>query len=177
MNACGHFKVPKAFSQSYLSVASMVSIETRFAIVYHNVEAVLPKDLLVEEANKTWLKIRPTSPVILSLVKGGPAKKTDSLTSNSAIQDMVQARNAKAWSSHAPSQEDLFEDQPEPKAKRQKISTPMVVTIDVGGTSVETLLVGQRPSRSDLLVPLEAKQIDAVLTAIQDSGAKPKAAK
>ena len=120
MNACGHFKIPKAFSQSYLSVGSMVSI-TRFAIVYHNVETVVPKDLLVEEANNTWLQIRPTSPAILSLVKGGPAKKTDSLTSNSAIQDMVHARNTKAWSSHAtPGQEDLFEDQPEPKAKRQQ---------------------------------------------------------
>ncbi len=64
-----HFKVPRAFSQSHLSVCSMVSIETRFAIAYQNAEAMAPKDLLVEWANQTWLKIRPTAPAILNLVK------------------------------------------------------------------------------------------------------------
>ena len=52
-----------------------------------------------------------------------------------------------------------------PRKRKQSIN-PELVTIDVNGQEVECLMQGQRPTKSDLVIPLVPQQMEAVLTYI-----------
>ena len=103
--------------------------------------------LLVEHDDRTFLKIRPTARVIVQLMCG-KHEKNASLSGSTALEELITKRN-RTWenqSQQATKDSQFFgEGQPEAsgrKAKKPKLQSNDLVTIDVNGHQVGCLLVG-----------------------------------
>ncbi|CAK9047287.1 Uncharacterized protein SCF082_LOCUS26590 [Durusdinium trenchii] len=134
----------------------------------------IPEQLLVSLGGKSFLKIRPTSQVIVSLICG-KAPKNSSLSSSAALASLIQQRNEKGQKRGSDGGEgaEVFQA----GAKKRKVTKPeagikedQIITIDVDGSNVEVLwnCGASRPSRFDLCVVLEPEALAAVFSKLQE---------
>ena len=161
--------LPVSMQVSKLKQEAMVEISNRISIRFEEEKPILiPETALVESHGHKWLRLRPTNQQIVMLLCGPKAGKNASLTSCTTIQELVNQRN-EAWTKETPEGpgvESMFEEEKATK-KRKVSSNPEIVSINVGGTEIECLMQGQRPSRSDLIVPLKEEQLTAILNHIR----------
>lgn len=69
------------------------------------------------------------------------------------------------------------EDKPKPSAKKRKREDPEVVSVPLAGVAISCLMQGQRPTKSDVVVPLEASQLEPIFELLQEDADQLKARK
>ena len=135
---------------SKLPAMNQVEIKssTTYTISFGDNAAIqIPPALLVEYDDRTFLKIKATARIIVQLVCG-KHEKNASLSGSTALEELITKRN-RTWenqSQQATKDSQFFgEGQPEAsgrKAKKPKLQSNDLVTIDVNGHQVGCLLVG-----------------------------------
>ena len=150
--------------------------------------ASFPSTMVVEFENKKYLRLRPTHYGLLSLLSKGKATKNASLAASPALASLVNMRNEaarnqfKCSDNAAEGGHDAFDppadhtqDESEGENAQRSSSSkktpkvppgPYTVDIEVNGTNVQMLMLGVRPSKSDLLVEMEAGQLHSVFTTL-----------
>ena len=145
-----------------------IKSSTTYTISFGDNAAIqIPPALLVEYDDRTFLKIKATARIIVQLVCG-KHEKNASLSGSTALEELITKRNH-TWENHSlqATQDSQFfgEGKPEAsgrEAKKQKLQSNGLVAVHVNGQQVECLMLGQRPSRCDLMVPLDELQLSAV---------------
>ncbi len=139
----------------------MVSFVQRMELRYQEEDSILvPKDLISQKLDKTWLQLRPTSQAIIHFLAGTKPGRNASLSSSTTLQNLIKLRNAKVDQpqDQADPADNLFEGEPSPKRKIRRrgcsIMEPHVISIQVQGQDIQCLVAGSRPRASDLIVEL-----------------------
>ena len=107
----------------------MVSFVQRMDLQYQDEAPILiPKELIFQKLDKTWLQIKATSQPMIHFISGNRFGKNSSLVSSTTLQKMLKDRNAKIdqAADKEPAQ-NLFEGEPwslplSPSRSRIKIS-------------------------------------------------------
>ena len=89
-----------------------------------------------------------------------------SLSHSEKLKQLLKARNEKFGGEPEPDQEELFEEKPRPGTSTKRKAAAMETTnvvLEVGGTNINCLMVGSRPTRSDLTIGLQPDQIQAIV--------------
>ena len=128
---------------------------------------LIPKELIFEKLDKTWLQIKATSQPMIHFISGNRSGKNSSLVSSTTLQKMLKDRHAKIdqAADKEPAQ-NLFEGEPQsPKRKIRRRATmdPSIVTIQVQNRDIHCLVAEQRAKSSDLVIELDASQIQAIV--------------
>ena len=152
----------------------MVEINYRVEIQFQDEKAItVPKDLIIQFKGHTYIKLRPTSLPMVQLIHGGKVAKNASLSPSTTLKQLIKARNDMYKGQVPPeeNQEELFDDK-EPVPGSKKPFRPLeeegtTLQIDCDGTSIDCLMVGQRPSRTDFTFLLEANQVEAIVKAMR----------
>ena len=146
----------------------MVSFVQRMELQYQDEAPILiPKELIFEKLDKTWLQIKATSQPMIHFISGNRSGKNSSLVSSTTLQKMLKDRNAKIdqAADKEPAQ-NLFEGEPQsPKRKIRRRATmdPSIVTIQVQNQDIHCLVAEHRAKSSDLVIELDASQIQAIV--------------
>eukprot|EP00435_Cladocopium_sp_Y103_P070183 s288_g34.t1 len=158
----------------------MVTINTRVELQFQGGKSItIRKDLIIQFDGKSYLKLRPTSFPIVQFIHGCKVAKNASLSSSTTLKGLIQARNDK-YKRHEPQEEGqdtLFDDDTEPAPGSKKPFDPLenestIVEIDCAGTSIECLMVGKRPARTDFTFLLEPSQVEAIVVAMRQTSSK-----
>ena len=153
---------------------AMVAISSRVEIQFMEEKPIIiPKDLLVTHAGQSYLKLRPTAQPIVQFLHGSKIGKNASLSQSPKLKELVTARNDK-YQEDAPEDEqpkdELFQDKPGTSTKRKAAAMETTnVLLDVDGTMINCLMVGNRPTKSDLTISLEPSQIEAVVKHVRST--------
>ena len=147
-----------------------VHVSSAVVLQFGGNKAIIPESLIMEHADKKYLKLSATSHVILGLLCGSYPKNA-SLASSPALQEMVTARNEAAKGDGAEESEvdPMFGEALVSKKRKRGGSSAMMdkeVVIKVGEASVACLWQGSRPSRADLAVLIDASMLTAVFNKI-----------
>ena len=153
----------------------MVEINYRVEIQFQDEKPItVPKDPIIQFKGQTYIKLRPTSLPIVQLIHGGKVAKNASLSSSTTLKQLIKARNERYNGQMPPeeNQEELFDDQePVPGSKRPfrplEEEQGITLQIDCDGTSIDCLMMGQRPSRTDFTFLSKANQIEASVKAMR----------
>lgn len=138
----------------------------------------VPADLIQEHGGRQWLKLRPTNYGINRIICGSKGGKVNASFSNhEKYQSFLQKRNQLWLKDH--DEEPLFkkeakeqvpEETGKTKAKKRKrCDDPEVLQVPLGTATIDCLMQGQRPTKSDLVVPLEAKHLEPIMAMVQKS--------
>ena len=152
----------------------MVEISSRVELKFQDEKPIcLPKDLIIQFDGHQYLKLRPTSFPIVQFIHGGKVAKNASLSSSTTLKGLIQARNDQ-YQGNVPQeegQEALFDDANGPAAGSKR-PLDQLVQIDCNGTSIDCLMVGKRPARTDFTFLLEASQVEAIVMAMRKTSTK-----
>ena len=157
----------------------MVEINTRVELQFQDEKATTtPKDLIIQFQGQQYLKLKPTSLPMVQFMHGVKVAKNASLSSSTTLKGLIQARNDK-YKGQEPQeegQEALFDDDnlKEPAAGSKRPLDPLgergtIVQIDCDGTSIDCLMVGKRPARTDFTFLLEPSQVEAIVMAMRQT--------
>ena len=58
---------------------------------------------------------------------------------------------------------------PKPESKKRKLDEPEVVQVPLGVATIDCLMQGQRPTKSDVVLPLEANHLEPVFELLQQN--------
>ena len=159
---------------------AMVEISSRVELKFQDEKPIcLPKDLIIQFDGHQYLKLRPTSFPIVQFIHGGKVAKNASLSSSTTLKGLIQARDDQ-YQGNVPQeegQEALFDDANGPAAGSKRpldqLEEPgTIVQIDCNGTSIDCLMVGKRPARTDFTFLLEASQVEAIVMAMRKTSTK-----
>ena len=163
---CSSKPVPLAWPYPIAMVAISSRVEIQFM---EEKPSIIPKDLLVSHAGQSYLKLRPTAQPIVQFLHGSKIGKNASLSQSPKLKELVTARNDK-YQEDAPEDEppkdELFQDKQQSGTSTKRKAGAMETTnvfLDVDGTTINCLMVGSRPTKSDLIICLEPSQIEAVV--------------
>ena len=140
----------------------------------------VPAEMVETFEGNAFLRIRPTCQTICRLVTKS-TEKNQSLTASSQLQTMVQDRNeaaVKKLSEGDTETLDLFESgaassEPMNNAKKRKVNAgEYTVNISVAEKTVEVLMRGNRPTRSDLMVRMDPAQLEVVFQVLGEDSAE-----
>ena len=138
----------------------------------------VPATLLQEHGGRQWLKLRPTSQPMNQMVHG-KVDKNASFSNHPKFQDFIAKRN-QVWAKEE-TEDQVWdaanEDEPKPSAKKRKREDPEVVSVPLAGVAISCLMQGQRPTKSDVVVPLEASQLEPIFELLQEDADQLKARK
>ena len=156
------------------NLLTMVEITTRVQISFQGEKPVtIPQELVFENDGQKWLKLRPTAQPIIQLIQGGRIGKNASLSSSSALKSLLDARNTAflqgRLDSEANNGENLFEDAAKQPKKKQKL-VDEIVHLEVGDNTVQCLVYGNRPTRSDLAILLDPNHLEPVILHFRNAG-------
>ena len=171
--------------------AIMVELRQSWEVKWQDGKWVSFAASMVEEfENNKYLRLRPTHAGLLTMLSKGTPSKNASLAASPALANLVKMRNAAALSlfdvAAAPEAEENAVSQPDDdpgnensegdsecaeqdariKKKRKIPPGPYTVVIPVNGTNVQLLMMGVRPSKSDLLVQMEPAQLASVFATL-----------
>ena len=140
----------------------------RMKLQYQDEAPVLmPKELIFQRLDKTWLQIKATSQPMIHFISGSKSGKNSSLASSTTLQKLLKDRNAKTdQAAEKEPAENLSEGEPQsPNRKicRRATMDPSMVTIQVQNQDVHCLVAEHRPRSSDLVIEFAASQIGAII--------------
>ena len=149
------------------AVQDGVKITSRVEITYNGIQAIIPKDLIVEHQGQNYLKLRATSRQVVYLLTKKSTKVYQTLAHSKLLAGLLDQRN-EAYLYEKP-EEDVFDAKPEePPAKKVKRKHfPNTVKIQVESQEVEVFMDGQRPTRSPLTVAMVPEQMQAIFNHLQ----------
>ena len=149
-----------------------IEIQSQTTISCNGAKAVaIPPALLVDHDGSQWLKLRPTSYQLNQLFFGKP-KVNASFSNHPGFQDFITKRN-EAWSklgtmSDQEDQDDEAKDKPRKKRRVTKQDpSSEVVEVPLNGTSIQYLMQGQKPTLSDVVIPLAKEQLEPFFVLLQ----------
>ena len=96
--------------------------------------------------------------------KSQPKWSSASFSNHPSFQDVITKRN-NIWTQAAQANQDniVEEERQKGKPKKRKVEgAPEVIEVPVGDTTIACLLQGKRPTKSDLVVPLEEDQLKPI---------------
>ena len=139
----------------------------------------LPDALIVEHNGEHFLKVKATSASIISIITGKVAPKNGSFATSKNLLELLRLRNEadgqNGASSRTEAPEDLFKNvSSEPPAKKVKVQVHVpdqqdhTVSIMVKDCNVVCLMMGIRPSKSDLTVKVDADMLSAVFEMLRE---------
>jgi len=143
-----------------------LEIQTQVTISCNDAKAIaVPPALIQEHDECKWLQLRPTSQPLSQIVFGKEeAGKNASFSNHQGFQDLITKRNT-MWTNANTCDEEC---QPgKPKRKRVE-GGPQVMQVPLGDATIECLMQGQRPTKSDLVVPLEEDQLKPIFLLLQE---------
>lgn len=145
----------------------------------------MPPSLIEEHEGQQFLRFRPSSHSIVSLVTQAPFEKNATISNSSKLQDLVKLRNEALAALHEggdgeegdQNKADMWEDvqganDPPKVNKKRKRQGPVgshVVKIKVDEKPVHLLCQGTRPSKADLLVKLVPEDLSVVLAFLKEN--------
>lgn len=149
-----------------------VDIQTVYTISCNDGKAIpVPASLLQEHGGRQWLKLRPTSQPISQIVFG-KVDKNFSFSNHPGFQEFIAKRNH-LWAKGDQSEEQVWEEGnenvPKPESKKRKLDEPEVVQVPLGVATIDCLMQGQRPTKSDVVLPLEASHLEPVFELLQQN--------
>ena len=170
----------------------MVDVRSSWAIKNGDKWLNVPHSLEETFEEKSFLRFRPTFPMICQLVMKDKYKKNAGLTTSAKLQELLQLRNEAAAKLDLPDEdaegeekEDLFQAESaisESQKKRKVPAGSYLVEFEVLNEKIICMVSGKRPSKSDLLIQLVPEQLTAVVRFLEEDidsclGATPKAYK
>ena len=166
------------WKQVLLKLATMeVEIKSQVTISCNGAKAVaIPPALIVEHDGSQWLKLRPTNYQLNQLFCGTKIKANASFSNHPGFQDFITKRN-EAWlklgtmsGQEQDGQDDPANDKPN---KRRKVAhpeaSPEVVEVPLNDTTIQCLMQGQKPTRSDVVIPLAKEQLEPFFVLLQNN--------
>ena len=143
-----------------------LEIQTQVTISCNDAKAIaVPPALIQEHDECKWLQLRPTSQPLSQIVFGEEeAGKNASFSNHQGFQDLITKRNT-MWTSANTCDEEC---QPgKPKRKRAE-GGPQVMQVQLGDANIDCVMQGQKPTKSDLVVPLEEDQLKPIFLLLQE---------
>ena len=151
-----------------------VDIQTITTISCNDCKAIpVPANLIQEHGGRQWLKLRPTCQQLNQIIYGKVGKNA-SFSNHTGFQDFITKRN-QLWARGAGEdqpQETVYEESDQStqrtKAKKRRLDDPEVLQVPLGEATIECLMQGQRPTKSDLVMPLEESQLVPMFELLQE---------
>jgi len=131
----------------------------------------IPANLLQEHDGQLWLKLRPTSQPINQMVYGKVGKNA-SFSNHVKFQDFIAKRSQVCAKAGNTPPEEVFPEQdqpgPKPPTKKRKLLGTEIVEVPLDDHKIQCLMKGHRPTKSDLVVPLQAHHLEPIFAMLKE---------
>ena len=156
----------------------MVDVRSSWATKNGNKWLNVPYSLVETFEGKSFLRFRPTFPMICQLVMKEKYRKNAGLTTSAKLQELLQLRNEAAAKLELPDEdaegeekEELFQAESGNSDSQKKRKVPAgsyLVEFEVLNEEIICMVSGKRPSKSDLMIQLVPEQLTAVVRFLEE---------